>query len=107
MIWGYSSAGLRLYESKTRRGERVFYTYIIESISFGTFYIGQTNDLISRIKKHNAGQVSSTRNKKPYKLVYFEEFASRAEAMNREWEIKKNIIRIEEKNWFFHLMFQN
>ena len=54
-----------------------------------TFYIGQTNNLTDRLKRHNSGKIKTTRRKAPYKLVYFESFEKRSDAMYREWEIKK------------------
>jgi len=67
----------------------MYYTYILESQKDRTFYIGQTNNLIDRLKRHNSGKLKSTCNKIPYKLVYYESFERRSEAMKREWEIKK------------------
>ncbi len=66
-----------------------FFVYILESEEDSTFYVGQTSDLAKRLKRHNKGLIKSTKSKRPYRLGYFEEFGSRAEAMNREWEIKK------------------
>ena len=66
-----------------------FYVYILKSSIDYTLYTGQTNNLKNRLKKHNLGQIISTKNKIPYNLVYFEEYDSRAEAMQREWELKK------------------
>lgn len=66
-----------------------FFVYILESLVDGTYYVGQTNNLNDRIKRHNNGNIKSTKFKKPYKLCYFEEFESRSNAMLREWEIKK------------------
>jgi putative endonuclease len=67
----------------------MFYVYILESLTNSLFYVGQTNNLTDRLKRHNKGTVKSTKSKGPYKLVYFEEFETRAGAMHREWEIKK------------------
>ena len=67
----------------------MFYLYILESQQDSTFYIGQTNNLNERLKRHNSGKIRSTKYKIPYKLVYFEEYEKRADAMCREWEIKK------------------
>ena len=66
-----------------------FYVYILKSSIDYALYTGQTNNLKNRLKKHNLGQIISTKNKIPYNLVYFEEYDSRAEAMQREWELKK------------------
>jgi putative endonuclease len=66
-----------------------FYVYILKSSIDYTLYTGQTSNIKDRLKKHNLGQIKSTKNKIPYNLVYFEEYDSRAEAMQREWELKK------------------
>ena len=53
-------------------------------------YVGYTNNLKERIKKHNSGKgTKSTRGRK-WKLLYFEEFISKKEAILRECYIKKN-----------------
>jgi putative endonuclease len=45
-------------------------------------------DLSSRIRQHNNGLVNYTSKYCPWKLVYFEEFETRAEAMRREMFFK-------------------
>lgn len=67
----------------------MFYVYILVSKVDGSLYTGQTNNLEKRILRHNKGLIQSTKNKRPYDLGYFEEFATRSEAMFREWELKK------------------
>ncbi len=66
--------------------------YIIQSVSNGHFYIGQTSDLEKRLKQHNehkcSGSSSTKRLKGPWELVYQEFYESRSEAMKREKEIK-------------------
>ena len=65
------------------------YTYILECAD-GCLYTGYTVDLEHRLKMHNAGKASKcTRSRLPVKLVYYEEFASKREAMQRECAIKK------------------
>ena len=65
------------------------YTYMIEC-SDGSLYTGWTNHLKERIKAHNAGTGAKyTRPRRPVKLVYFEAFATKEEAMKREAAIKK------------------
>jgi len=34
-----------------------FYVYLLKSIVAGRFYVGFTNDLRSRLEKHNSGKV--------------------------------------------------
>ena len=65
------------------------FTYILEC-SDGSFYTGWTNNLERRVKAHNAGKGAKyTKSRKPVKLVYFETFLTKQEAMRREWEIKQ------------------
>jgi putative endonuclease len=46
--------------------------------------------LQQREDTHNAGKGAKyTRSRRPIKIVYFEEFASRADAMRREAQVKK------------------
>ena len=67
----------------------MYYIYIVEC-SDGSLYTGYTNDLDSRIEKHNTGKGAKyTRNKRPVKLVYFEEFEEKNLAQKREYEIKQ------------------
>mgnify|MGYP005966212693 FL=1 len=65
------------------------YTYMVQC-SDGTLYTGCTNDLKKRLEKHNAGKGARyTRGRLPVKLVYYEVFATKSEAMKREAQIKK------------------
>lgn len=65
------------------------YTYILRC-SDDTLYTGWTNDLSKRLKTHNAGKGARyTRGRLPVKLVYYETFATKKEAMQREAQIKK------------------
>jgi len=61
-----------------------FYTYVLQSLSSDKTYIGQTQNLENRIKAHDEGKSPYTRGRGPWKLVYVEEFNTRAEAMERE-----------------------
>lgn len=65
------------------------YTYILRC-SDGTFYTGWTNNLDKRIRVHNAGNGAKyTKARRPVTLAYYEEFATKNEAMKREAQIKK------------------
>lgn len=78
------------------------YVYIIECKD-NTLYTGYTNNLEKRIDKHNNGLASKyTRGRTPVKLVYFEEFDNKNDALKREYFIKslrrdKKIYLIEMK----------
>ena len=66
------------------------YTYIVRC-SDGTLYTGWTNDLDKRLKAHNEGKAGAkyTRAKRPVELVYYEGYATKEEAMSREYAIKQ------------------
>jgi putative endonuclease len=78
-----------------------FYTYIIQSLIDNSLYKGHSMNIENRLSQHNAGKTKSIKSKIPFKLIYFEEFNSRKEAIDREryfksaagrrW-INKNII---------------
>ena len=67
----------------------VNYTYLLECAD-GTFYCGWTNCLKSRLHSHNKGRGAKyTKSRRPVRLVYYEAFDSKQEAMRREAAIKK------------------
>lgn len=50
-------------------GQQFHYVYILRSELFpDTFYTGRTEDLRSRLRKHNAGEVPYTSRFKPWRL---------------------------------------
>lgn len=56
----------------------------------GSFYIGQTSDLGSRIARHNVGTASAwTAARRPVALVYAEHVDTLAEALARERQLKR------------------
>jgi putative endonuclease len=62
----------------------MFYTYILKSKLHGTHYYGHTKDLENRLKIHNGGKVRSTKSKRPWEIIYVEEFPTKSEAYRRE-----------------------
>jgi len=62
----------------------MYYVYILLSERDQKRYIGFTQDLERRIVEHNSGLVKSTKNRIPLKLIYFERFENKVEAMKRE-----------------------
>ena len=73
--------------------------YIIYSAKIDKFYIGSTSDILEeRVRKHNSNHSGFTGRVNDWKLIYKEEFTSKAEARLREKEIKswKSRVRIQE-----------
>ena len=62
----------------------MFYAYVIKSIEHDFFYKGHCEDLDVRLRQHNSGLTLSIKPYIPFKLVYFEEFPTRTEAVARE-----------------------
>ncbi len=67
----------------------MYSVYFLKSFRDKGYYIGCTSkDVNEREMEHNAGQVKSTKNRRPFKLVYFESFSNEKEAFKREWHLK-------------------
>ena len=65
------------------------YTYLLRC-SDGTLYCGWTDNIEKRLAAHTSGKASKyTRSRLPVKLIYFETFDTKQEAMSREARIKQ------------------
>lgn len=63
--------------------------YILECKD-GSLYTGWTNDLEKRLAAHNEGKGAKyTKGRGPVVLRHVEEFATKEEAMRREYQIKQ------------------
>jgi putative endonuclease len=66
----------------------MYCVYILRSTVTHRYYTGSTDDLHNRFNDHNTGQVKSTKNGIPWKVVHTEFHKTRAEAMRKEKYIK-------------------
>jgi putative endonuclease len=66
----------------------MYVIYIIESETDGSYYIGQTFDLETRIKRHNLGRNKYTAKKRPWRLKMWKEVDTRSEAVYYEKKLK-------------------
>ncbi len=66
------------------------YVYILRCVD-DSLYIGHTDDLTDRIKRHNEGRANCwyTINRRPVRLDYVETFPSRRAAVERERQLKR------------------
>ena len=53
-------------------------------------YVGWTNDLDKRLARHNAGTGARSTRGRTWVLLHTETFATRQEAMSREWHLKRD-----------------
>ena len=65
----------------------MFYVYILQ-LKDNSYYHGYSNDLKQRLKTHQQGTVSSTKNFRPVKLVFYAAFSSQEKAIKFEKYLK-------------------
>jgi len=66
-----------------------YFTYLARC-NDGTLYTGSCIDLKAREAKHNEGKGAKyTRQRRPVKIIYFEQFESLGESRKREAQIKR------------------
>tara|TARA_B110000967_G_scaffold141098_1_gene144232 strand:+ start:56 stop:292 length:237 start_codon:yes stop_codon:yes gene_type:complete len=65
---------------------------MIKSISPGTkkTYVGYTNNIVDRLKKHNSNKGAKSTKGYKWLLIYSKKFKSKSEAMSYEYKLKKN-----------------
>lgn len=68
----------------------MFYVYLLKSRVDGKAYIGYTSDLKRRLAEHNAKKNKSTSYRAPLDLIYYEVYASQADAEIREQNLKSS-----------------
>jgi predicted GIY-YIG superfamily endonuclease len=66
----------------------------------GGFYVGCTNDLKDRVKRHKAGQVDATKNRLPLELDFYIAFKNQYLAFNFEKYLKSGSGRAFIKKHF-------
>lgn len=65
-----------------------YYTYVLLSQKDGRWYTGSSGDLRDRLDQHNKGQNFSTKNRGPFKILYYEACWDRDDAEAREKFLK-------------------
>lgn len=65
------------------------YIYVLQSqINKDKIYVGNTDDLKRRLSEHNNGKNPSTKKDKPYRIVYYEAYLNKLDALDRERKLK-------------------
>ncbi|AKM79216.1 TPA: excinuclease ABC subunit C [Candidatus Beckwithbacteria bacterium] len=83
----------------------MYFVYLLQSLKFSRLYIGFTPDDVNRrLAKHNSGLVLSTKTYKPWKLIYFEAYLNRKDALGRERYLKsgsgRKFLNKQLRNYF-------
>jgi len=84
--------------------DEYYYVYVLQSLKDGKKYTGYTKNLPSRFEAHQNGEVPSTKDRKPFKLIYFEGCLNQQDATKREKYLKthygKMFIKQRLKSYF-------
>lgn len=76
----------------------MYYTYLLESQKDKKWYTGYTKDLRKRFKEHNDGLSTYTKDRGPYKLIYYEACENLSDARSREVYLKSGMGKRYLKN---------
>jgi len=66
----------------------VYYIYVLQSMKDEDFYTGFTKNLKLRFEQHNKELVESTKDRGPFKLIYYEACLDKEDATRREKYLK-------------------
>ena len=60
----------------------MYFVYILQSKKDNNLYIGYTENLKVRFSLHTNGKVTSTKNRRPLELIYYEAYQNQLDAKN-------------------------
>lgn len=75
-----------------------YYVYVLKSEKDNKFYTGYTSNLKLRFKLHMKGEIESTKNRRPFKLIYYEACLKQQDATQREKYLKTHLGKLFLKN---------
>ena len=70
----------------------IFYVYMLKSVNnkITKTYVGYTNNLTLRVKKHNSGKGAKATRGYKWKIIYKKRFYDKRLAMSYEYKLKKD-----------------
>jgi putative endonuclease len=66
----------------------MYFVYVLESLKDRGWYIGFTEDVHRRLIDHNSGKNYSTSQRRPMRLIYYEAYMEKMDALGREKFLK-------------------
>ena len=84
---GETGSVQRLFKYKSNN---MYYVYILESLENGDLYKGSSENYLKRFEEHNSGKSDYTRNHRPWKLIFVNEFADKKQALIQEKKLKRS-----------------
>jgi putative endonuclease len=92
---------------KIRRFFVMHYVYVLRSTSDDGFYIGYSASLRKRFQEHVQGDSFATSYRGPWKLIYYEAYLERDDALGRERYLKSGSGRKFLKAQLRHYLDKN
>ena len=80
--------------------------YVLQSLKDNRTYVGSTRNFEVRLSLHNSDRVKSTRHRRPFKVLFTEEFETLQEARKREPYYKSGAGRHKLKEFLELALFQ-
>lgn len=81
----------------------MYYVYVLLSLNQHRIYVGLTGDLRRRYREHLKGKVYTTKRMLPVKLIFYEAFLDKRDAIKRENYLKstkgKKTLKLMLKNF--------
>ena len=77
-----------IHPVKLHQMDDFYFVYVLKSFVDNKNYTGFTKNLMQRFEAHNKGLVTSTKNRRPLTLIYFEGCLSIEDAIRREKYLK-------------------
>jgi putative endonuclease len=62
----------------------MYYFYVLYSLKDHHLYKGVTTDVNKRLKEHNSGRTKSTKSRRPFVMLHYEEYSDKTSALRRE-----------------------
>ena len=66
----------------------MYHVYVLISLKDHRLYIGFTTNIERRVQEHSIGKNISTKDRRPFKLIYSESYLTEKEAKRRELYLK-------------------
>ena len=83
----------------------MYYTYILHSRKLSKYYVGYSDNVENRFRKHLTEHKGFTGKAKDWEIVYTEAFDTKEAARKRELQIKGWKSRVKIKNWGLGINF--
>lgn len=82
----------------------MYFVYILQSQKDSLLYVGFTENIETRLLRHQRGEVPSTKDRRPLNLIFYEAYTIKNDALRRECYFKttkgKTTLKMMLKDYF-------